>query len=105
MVSTAAMRKILLLAAVFSCAIVVLGCPKKKKDDIVDAAADGAVEPEVPAVVADAATPPAAVTAKNSADVARFAAETALAREDAKLGQPSQARTSPKTGTVIATLK
>jgi hypothetical protein len=98
-----------LFAAVVTCAAVVLGCPFKKSSDA-DAAADGASavpEAEAPAaaVVVDAAPIPVPITAKNSADVARFPAETPVSDDDLKLASPGIARTSPKTGTVVATLK
>src|SRR5262249_31635711 len=56
------------------------------------------------AAAADGAAP-IAVNAKNSADVARFPGETLVANDDAKLGQATPARTAPKTGSVVATLK
>jgi hypothetical protein len=102
------MRKVLLTTGLLCCAVLVIGCPFKKKDkDEGDAAADAAlVEAEAPPPATDAAaTPAAAVTAKNSADVARFPAETAVSDDDMKLASPGIARTSPKTGTIIATIK
>ncbi|MDF2691813.1 MAG: hypothetical protein K0S65_196 [Labilithrix sp.] len=99
------MRKILFVTGLVSCAVVVLGCPLKKKEDA-DAASDAAlVEAAAPPVVVDAAPTPAAVTAKNTADVARFPAEAPVSDDDLKLASTGTARTSPKTGTVIATLK
>lgn len=99
------MRKLFFLTVV-SCAVLALGCPKKK-DGAADAAADAeAPEAEAPAAaVVDAEPAPAAVNAKNSADVARFPGETAITDDDAKLGQVAPVRTSPRSGSVIATLK
>lgn len=97
MLFKAAMRK-LLLAGLVSCSVLVLGCPKKKGD-----AADAAPEAEAAPIV-DAATTPT-VTAKNSADVARFKAETSVTDDASKIQATSYARTTPKSGTVVATLK
>lgn len=97
----------LLLVSVLSCAALILGCPKKK-DDGGDASADAAVVAvEPPAAVVDAGVPatPVAVNAKNVAEVARFPAETVITDDEAKLAQITPARTSPKTGNVVATLK
>ena len=100
--------RLLLVTTVLSCAVLALGCPKKKGEGA-DAAADAAVEAEAavdPAV--DAAPEPAApvvVNAKNIGEIARFPAETPVTDDDAKLAQTAQARTSPKTGAVVATLK
>lgn len=89
-----------------SSAALLLGCPKKNGDG--DASADAAVaEAEAPAaVVADAApATPAVVNAKNSGEIARFPAETPVTDDDAKLAQASTARTSPKGGNPVATIK
>ncbi|MBX3204765.1 MAG: hypothetical protein KF764_06835 [Labilithrix sp.] len=102
------MRKLILAVALVSTAALVLGCPlmKKKDDAEADAAADAAGEQaEAPPVVEDAAPPPPVVTAKNAADVARFAAETPVTDDDMKLASSGVARTAPKTGAVVATLK
>src|SRR4051794_17921161 len=101
------MRNLFVLVGLVSCAALVLGCPKKKGDEgdaaaDVDAAAAVAV-PDVDA--AGAAAAPVAITAKNTADVARFPGETPVADDDLKLAQPTLVRTSPKSGTVITTLK
>lgn len=94
------MRRLFLLTVVTS-AVLVLGCPKKKGTD-----ADAAAEAEAPmAAVVDAAPMVPVVDAKNSADVARFKAETAVSDDDAKLGQVAPARNAPKTGKIVATLK
>lgn len=99
------MRNALFVAGVVSCAAL-LGCPFKKKGDA-DAAADAeaVAEAEAPAAVVDAAPAPVAIDAKNSADVARFPAETPVTDDDLKLASTGIARTAPKTGTVVATLK
>jgi hypothetical protein len=101
------MKKPFAIAGLLSCAALVLGCPKKTAEEA-DAAAEASVaadaEVAAPAPVADAAPAPVAVTAKNSAEVARYAAETAVADDDAKLGQLAPARTSPKSGAIVATL-
>ncbi|HVH42186.1 MAG TPA: hypothetical protein VM925_07570 [Labilithrix sp.] len=100
------MRNLLVSTGLLSCALLVLGCPFKKKDEA-DAAADAAVvDAEAPtAVVADAAPPAPVVTAKNAADVARFPAETAVTDDDMKLASTGYARTTPKTGKLVAALK
>ena len=103
------MRNATLAAAFISCAALVLGgCHLLKKDGDADAAADATTAPEAeaPAAVVDAEAPPSPVAdAKNSADVARFPAETPVSDDDLKLASTGIARTSPKTGTVVATLK
>jgi hypothetical protein len=93
------MRKLFVLAGLLSCTVLVLGCPKKKVEGA-DAAAEA-----LPTPVADAAATPAAVTAKNAADVARFPGETPPAADDRKIAQFTPARTSPKAGNVVTTLK
>jgi hypothetical protein len=103
------MRKLLVAGGLISCAVVILGCPLlKKKDEGGDAASDAAAlvaETEAAAPPAgDAAAAPAVVTAKNSADVARYPAETPVSDDDLKLASTASARTSPKTGTVVANL-
>lgn len=100
------MRNALFAAGLISSAAL-LGCPFKKGGDA-DAAADAASAPEAEApaaAVVDAAPTPALVHAKNSADVARFPGETPVSDDDLKLASTGSARTSPKTGTVVATLK
>jgi hypothetical protein len=101
------------LAVGLACAFVV-GCQYLKKNGadagdaaVTDAAVTTVAEAEAPAAVTDAApaSAPAAVTAKNVADVARFPAETAVTDDDLKLASVAYARTSPKTGTVVATLQ
>jgi hypothetical protein len=97
------MRKLVLAALVL-----LVGCDLIKKKGDADAAADAAAEAAAPpaAAVEDAAPPaPAAVNAKNVNDVARFPGETAVTDDDSKLGQPAAARTSPKGGNVVATIK
>lgn len=94
------MRKILLLT-VATCAVVLIGCPKKKGDDA-DAASDAAAASDAEAAIDAAAAP--AINAKNSADVARFAAETPM-NEAAKTASMAVIRTSPKGGNTVATLK
>jgi hypothetical protein len=97
------MRKLILLGGLLSCVVLVLGCPKKTDSGAVDAAAEAEAPP---VAVVDAGAPaPVAVNAKNTADVARFPGETAVTDDDAKLGQLSPARTSPRSGSVVATLK
>lgn len=96
------MRKV---ALVF-CLVVLAGCPKKKTDDGADAASEAAAAQETPTTDdAAAAAPPTLPTAKNEGDVARYKAETSLGDDDDKITVTSIARTSPKSGTVVATLK
>src|SRR5215210_7694947 len=95
------MRNPLILTTVFLCASVfLLGCPKKGGD--ADAAADAAGEAEAPPIDAAAAAP---IAAKNSADIARFAAEVAIANESGKTLSVANVHTSPRAGAVVATLK
>lgn len=96
------MRKLLLVSGLLPCLLLVAGCPKKKDADA-DAAADATAAAEPAAT--DAAAAAAPVNAKNGADVARFAAETKVDDDGAKPATFAPARTSPKGGNVVATLK
>jgi len=96
------MRKLFLSSVVFASVVVLFGCPKKKGDEAGDAAAEAAAEP---AAAADAAPAANAPSAKNTADVARFPGEQAIANEAAKTASVAIARTSPKGGNTVATLK
>jgi hypothetical protein len=84
--------------------LLLAGCPKKGGD-----AADGAAEAAADMDAATGANPPPNAPpvpeAKNKADVARFQAETAVADDDAKPATFVNARTSPKGGAVVASLK
>jgi hypothetical protein len=94
------MRKLVLLSGLLPCLLLLAGCPKK--GDSADAAAESAA-PD-PDAAAAANTPPVP-DAKNKADVARFQAETAVADDEAKPATFVNARTSPKSGGVVASLK
>jgi hypothetical protein len=97
------MRKLVLLAGLLPCLLLVAGCPKKGGD-----AADGAAEAAADDAATGANPPPNAPPvpeAKNKADVARFQNETAVADDDSKPANVVNARKSPKTGAVVATLK
>lgn len=114
------MRNLAALALVS--AFLVFGCDQIKKltgGGDADAAADEAgagdaaaavAEPDAAAApVAEADAAPAApaavtITATNAAAVARFPAETAVSDDDLRLAQAGVARTTPKTGTVVATI-
>lgn len=98
------MRKLFLSGVVLASVVVLVGCPKKKKTDVVDGGGGGEAGAEQPAA-ADAAPAAAGPTAKNSADVARFPGETTLDKEAAKTLSLAIARTAPKGGDAIATLK
>jgi len=99
---TSSMAKLFRIIGLTSCGLLLLGCPKKNGDGA-DAAADAPVEAEAPAAVVDAG--PAPITARNSADVARFPGETAVTDDEAKLAQVTPVRTAPRAGGVVATLK
>lgn len=102
------MRKPLLALAVASWFVVVTGCDKLKSlaggaDAGEDASTDAAAAP-TPAETASAAVadPPA----KNAADIARFPAETKLDNAAGKiLALSAAARTVPRAGALVATLK
>src|SRR5687767_4653623 len=97
------MRKLFLYVSALSLVVLLLGCPKKKTDDA-DAAADAtATAPPAPEDAAPA--PAAAPAAKNANDVARFAAETAVTDDDAKIASFAFARTQPKGGNNVAQVK
>lgn len=97
------MRKLVLLSGLLPCLLLVAGCPKKGGD------ADAAAEAAAPDPDATAATPPPSAPpvpeAKNKADVARFQNETAVADDEAKPANVVYAKTSPKSGSIVATLK
>jgi hypothetical protein len=96
------MRNPLILSTVLvACTVALFGCPKKAGD--ADAASDAALaEAEAPPIDAAEAPP---IAAKNSAEIARFAAEVAVPDDDAKVMSPATVRTSPRAGSVVATLK
>lgn len=98
------MRKLVLLSGLLPCLLLLAGCPKKGGDADADAAAEAAApEPE-----AGAAAPPDAPPvpdAKNKADVARFQNETAIADDESKPATYVSARTSPKSGSIVASVK
>lgn len=97
------MRKLVLLSGLLPCLLLVAGCPKKDGD--ADAAADGAApDPDAAAATAPANAPPVP-DAKNKADVARFQNETAVPDDDSKPAAFVNARKSPKTGAIVASLK
>jgi hypothetical protein len=98
------MRKLLLMSGLLPCLLLVAGCPKKK-DGEADAAAEADATAAAEPAATDAAAAPAAPAAKNAADVARFAAETKVEDDGAKPAAFAAARTSPKGGSVVATLK
>lgn len=96
------MRKLLVLSGLLPCLMLLAGCPKKGGD--ADAAAEGGADPD-----ATAATPPptpaATPDAKNKSDVARFEAETKIEDDAQKPAVWANARTSPKGGNLVASLK
>jgi len=103
------MRKLALAALVL-----LVGCDLIKKKGDADAAADATVEdaapPPAPTAAAEdagsaAPAAPVAINAKNVADVARFPGETAVTDDDSKLAQLTPARTTPRGGAVVATIK
>ena len=100
------MRKLVLLSGLLPCLLLLAGCPKKGGD--ADAAAEAAA-PDPDAAGATGANPPPNAPpvpeAKNKADVARFQNETAVADDDSKPANFVSARTSPKSGSVVAGLK
>jgi hypothetical protein len=110
------MRKNHVSIGLLAC-VLALGCQFLKKgdadagDDGSAAATDGATAvaeaeaPPPPETDAAPAPAPVVVTAKNAADVARFPAEAAVADDDSKLAAVAYARSSPKSGTVVATLQ
>ena len=102
------MRKLLVATHFLACAALLFGCSLLKKNAGADAsaAADAAPDDAATAAAPDdaAAAAPTAVTAKNTADVARFPGETAATGAD-KLGVVTVVRTSPKGGAVVATLQ
>lgn len=100
------MRKLSATLVIASAMVCLFGCALlKKADPGADAAADAApLDAEVAAVL-DAAPVTLVITAKNAADVARFPAESAVTDDDLKLASVGIARSAPKTGTVVATLK
>jgi hypothetical protein len=101
------MRKLFLVSAIVPCVALLVGCPKKNAD--ADAGDDGAAAAAAAAAAVVDAAPaaPAAPAAKNSADVARFpAGEKPVADDDQKIVDPfTVARTSPRTGAVVAAVK
>jgi hypothetical protein len=84
------------------CLLLATGCPKKGGD--ADAAAEAAA-PDPDAATAAATDTPPVPDAKNKADVARFQAETAVSDDEAKPATFVNARTGPKSGGVVASLK
>lgn len=118
---TGPMRKLFVATGWLSCIALVFGCQFLKKKDDGDAAADATaaavVEAEAgtgptaeaadaePAPAPAPAPAPTAVTAKNSADVARFPGETAIEDDDMKLASAGIARAAPKSGAIVATIQ
>lgn len=98
------MRKLLLLSGLLPCLLLLAGCPKKKEAEADAAVAEDATAAAEPPAT-DAAAAPPAPAAKNAAEVARFAAETKVEDDGAKPAVFAPARTSPKGGSVVATLK
>ena len=96
------MRKLGLLSGLLPCLLLLAACPKKGGD--ADAAAEAAA-PDPDAAAAAPANSPTVPDAKNKADVARFQNEVAVADDDAKPAAFVNARTSPKGGAVVASLK
>jgi hypothetical protein len=94
------MRK-LVLSGLLPCLLLLAGCPKKGAGDA-DAAAEAAAPDEAGAAATNA---PPVPDAKNKADVARFQNETAISDDDTKPANFVSARTSPKGGAVVASLK
>lgn len=96
------MRKLLVL----SCLLVLTGCPKKKGETADAAAAADAESAEAGGTAAAATDADAQVTtAKNAADVARFASETKIESEAAKVAVPTSPRTAPRSGSAVAMLR
>jgi hypothetical protein len=98
------MRKLVLLSGLLPCLLLVAGCPKKG-GDATDGAAEAAVDPDAAAANTPPPNAPPVPEAKNKADVARFQNETAVADDEAKPATFVSARTSPKGGSVVASLK
>jgi hypothetical protein len=93
------MRNVFLLVTPVLC-LAVLGCPKKGAD------ADAGDLDSAPVVQAVVDAAPALPAAKNAGDIARFAAETAIADDDFKLVDAfTTVRTGPKQGGVVTTLR
>jgi hypothetical protein len=83
--------------------LLLAGCPKKDGD--ADAAAEAAAPDPDAAVVTAPAEAPVVPDAKNKADVARFQNEVAVTDDEARPAAFVSARTSPKSGAVVASLK
>ena len=96
------MRKLVLLSGLLPCLLLLAGCPKKGGD--ADAAAEAAA-PDPAEAGAAATNAPPVPDAKNKADVARFQNETAISDDETKPANFVNARTSPKGGSVVASLK
>src|SRR5690606_28612682 len=103
------MRKLALLSGLLPCLLILAGCPKKGGDDADAAAEAAAPEPEPDAAAAATEPPPETAPpvpeAKNKADVARFEAETKVDDDDTRPIAPVYARTSPKSGSIVASVK
>jgi hypothetical protein len=97
------MRKLVLLSGLLPCLLLLAGCPKKDGD--ADAAAEAAAPDPDAAVVTAPAEAPVVPDAKNKADVARFQNEVAVTDDEARPAAFVSARTSPKSGAVVASLK
>lgn len=94
----------MLLTGLLPCLLLVAGCPKKDGD--ADAAAEAAApDPDATPAEPSAPSAPPVPEAKNKADVARFQNETAVADDDTRPANFVNARTSPKSGAVVAGLK
>lgn len=108
------MRKIVILLSLVPSVVLLAACPlMKKKGGEEDAAAEaGAVavaeEASAPEPAAEASAPPPTavpVTAKNAGEIARFAAETKIESQAAKILSATVARTGPRSGGNVAALK
>lgn len=96
------MRKLILLCSFLPCVVLLAGCPKKG-DTGADAAAEAAATPaEASADLGEGGEMPAAPSAKNEKDIARFPGETKVANEPAKILSYAVVRASPRAGANVA---
>ncbi len=99
------MRKLFLAVSVLSAVVVLAGCPKKKTTEDPEAGAGDAAALAPPPVEDAAPAPPPAPVAKNANEVARFGTETPVEDDDMKIASVANARTTPKGGSVVATVR
>jgi hypothetical protein len=111
------MRRLAVSLTFLPTILLLAACPLKKKegDDAAATAAEASVAATTdeaaapaPATATDEASAPApaiAPSAKNAGEVARFASETKIENQAAKVAAFATAHTSPRTGGVVASLK